>query len=77
MIMATKAAIQANQFDQAEMLIKRLARQQLTEVQQAEWQLARATIQQKQGNYAQLLQLLNFKPWWKLPNEQWKDYYLM
>ncbi|HHX8338282.1 TPA: penicillin-binding protein activator [Vibrio alginolyticus] len=77
LIMATKAAIQANQFDQAEMLIKRLARQQLTEVQQAEWQLARATIQQKQGNYSQLLQLLNFKPWWKLPNEQWKDYYLM
>ena len=27
--------------------VKRLARQQLTEVQQAEWQLARATIQQK------------------------------
>ncbi|EOX4413463.1 MULTISPECIES: penicillin-binding protein activator [Vibrio] len=77
LIMATKAAIQANQFDQAEMLIKRLARQQLTEVQQAEWQLARATIQQKQGNYSQLLQLLNFKPWWKLPNEQWKDYYFM
>ncbi|EGQ7761830.1 penicillin-binding protein activator [Vibrio sp. 2304] len=77
LIMATKAAIQANQFDQAEMLIKRLARQHLTEVQQAEWQLARATIQQKQGNYSQLLQLLNFKPWWKLPNEQWKDYYLM
>ncbi|MFH4789615.1 penicillin-binding protein activator [Vibrio alginolyticus] len=77
LIMATKAAIQANQFDQAEMLIKRLARQQLTEVQQAEWQLAHATIQQKQGNYSQLLQLLNFKPWWKLPNEQWKDYYLM
>ncbi|ENB2044263.1 penicillin-binding protein activator [Vibrio alginolyticus] len=77
LIMATKAAIQANQFDQAEMLNKRLARQQLTEVQQAEWQLARATIQQKQGNYSQLLQLLNFKPWWKLPNEQWKDYYLM
>ncbi|KOE06759.1 penicillin-binding protein [Vibrio alginolyticus] len=77
LIMATKAAIQANQFDQAEMLIKRLARQQLTEVQQAEWQLARATIQQKQSNYSQLLQLLNFKPWWKLPNEQWKDYYLM
>ncbi|HHF3251324.1 TPA: penicillin-binding protein activator [Vibrio alginolyticus] len=77
LIMATKAAIQANQFDQAEMLIKRLARQQLTEAQQAEWQLARATIQQKQGNYSQLLQLLNFKPWWKLPNEQWKDYYLM
>ncbi|HHX8547542.1 TPA: penicillin-binding protein activator [Vibrio alginolyticus] len=77
LIMATKAAIQANQFDQAEMLIKRLARQQLTEVQQAEWQLARATIQQKQGNYSKLLQLLNFKPWWKLPNEQWKDYYLM
>ncbi|OXE30026.1 YraN family protein, partial [Vibrio parahaemolyticus] len=52
LIMATKAAIQANQLDQADLLIKRLARQQLTEVQQAEWQLARATIQQKQGDYS-------------------------
>ncbi|AXY01933.1 YraN family protein [Vibrio alfacsensis] len=75
LIMATKAAIQVNELDQAELLIKRLARQQLTEVQQAEWQLARATIQQKQGNYSQLLKLLNFQPWWKLPSEQWKDYY--
>ncbi len=77
LIMATKAAVQANQFEQANLLITRLSRQQLTEVQQAEWQLARATIQQKQGNYSQLLQLLNFKPWWKLPNDQWKDYYAL
>ncbi|MHA2848579.1 penicillin-binding protein activator [Vibrio harveyi] len=75
LIMATKAAIQANELDQAELLIKRLSRQQLSEVQQAEWQLARATLQQKQGKYSQLLQGLNFKPWWKLPSEQWKDYY--
>ncbi|YCO03279.1 penicillin-binding protein activator [Vibrio sp. VNB-15] len=77
LIMAAKAAIQANELDQAELLIKRLGRQQLTEVQQAEWQLARATIQQKQGNYSQLLQTLNFQSWWKLPSEQWKDYYQM
>ncbi|MDV6252533.1 penicillin-binding protein activator [Vibrio sp. EA2] len=77
LIMAAKAAIQANQFDQADLLITRLSRQQLSEVQQAEWQLARGTIQQKQGNYSQLLQLLNFKPWWKLPNDQWKDYYAL
>ncbi|CAK6712773.1 Penicillin-binding protein activator LpoA [Vibrio harveyi] len=75
LIMATKAAIQTNELDQAELLIKRLSRQQLSEVQQAEWQLARATLQQKQGKYSQLLQGLNFKPWWKLPSEQWKDYY--
>ncbi|WP_047512514.1 penicillin-binding protein activator [Vibrio harveyi] len=75
LIMATKAAIQANELDQAELLIKRLSRQQLSEVQQAEWQLARAALQQKQGKYSQLLQGLNFKPWWKLPSEQWKDYY--
>ncbi|ENQ8700235.1 penicillin-binding protein activator [Vibrio harveyi] len=75
LIMATKAAIQANELDQAELLIKRLSRQQLSEVQQVEWQLARATLQQKQGKYSQLLQGLNFKPWWKLPSEQWKDYY--
>jgi hypothetical protein len=77
LIMATKAAVQSNQFDQANLLLTRLSRQQLSEVQQAEWQLARATIQQKQGDYSQLLQLLNFKPWWKLPNDQWKDYYAL
>ncbi|MGP8307053.1 penicillin-binding protein activator [Vibrio sp. YIC-376] len=75
LIMATKAAIQSDQFDEANLLLTRLSRQQLSEVQQAEWQLARATIQQKQGNYSQLLQQLNFQPWWKLPNDQWKDYY--
>ncbi|PIB18226.1 penicillin-binding protein activator [Vibrio rotiferianus] len=75
LIMASKAAIQANEFDQAELLLKRLSRQQLTDVQQAEWQLTRATLKQKQGNYQQLLQELNFQPWWKLPTEQWKDYY--
>lgn len=75
LIMATKAAIQSDQFDEANLLLTRLSRQQLSEVQQAEWQLARATIQQKQGNYSLLLQQLNFKPWWKLPNDQWKDYY--
>ncbi|CAE6884230.1 Regulator of peptidoglycan synthesis that is essential for the function of penicillin-binding protein 1A (PBP1a) [Vibrio sp. B1FLJ16] len=77
LIMATKAAIQANQFDQANQLITRLSRQQLSEVQQAEWQLARGTIEQKQGNYSQLLQALNFKSWWQLPNDQWKDYYAL
>ncbi len=77
LIMATKAAIQANQFDQANQLITRLSRQQLSEVQQAEWQLARATIEQKQGNYSQLLRSLNFKSWWELPNEQWKDYHAL
>ncbi|MGY0616637.1 penicillin-binding protein activator [Vibrio sp. FJH11] len=77
LIMATKAAIQSDQFDEANLLLTRLSRQQLSEVQQAEWQLARATIQQKQGNYSLLLQQLNFKPWWKLPNDQWKDYYAM
>ncbi len=77
LIMATKAAIQANQLDQANRLITQLSRMQLSEVQQAEWQLARGTIQQKQGNYSQLLQLLNFKPWWKLPNAQWADYYAL
>ncbi|MDF2153308.1 penicillin-binding protein activator [Vibrio sp. CAU 1672] len=77
LIMAAKAAIHANELEQAELLIKRLARQQLSEVQQAEWQLTRATLQQKQGQHQQLLQLLNFKPWWQLPARQWKDYHTL
>ena len=77
LIMAAKAAVQANQIERAQLLVKRLARQSLNEVQQAEWQLIQATIQQKQGHYSQILQVLNFQSWWQLPSQQWKEYYAL
>lgn len=75
LIMALKASVQAGKTDQATLLIKRLARQELSEIQQAEWQLARAQLLVNNSQPGQAYKKLNFQPWWKLPNEQWKDYH--
>lgn len=75
LIMALKAALAEGNTEQAGFLITRLEKQQLSEVQQAEWQLAKANhlISLKRPNEA--LQQLNFTQWWNLPQEQWKDYH--
>jgi outer membrane PBP1 activator LpoA protein len=77
LIMALKSSVQAGKTDQATLLIKRLAKQPLTETQQAEWQLARAQLLFNNQQTEQAYQQLNFQPWWKLPNEQWKDYHTL
>ena len=75
LIMALKAAIQSGSTDQATLLIKRLAKQQLSEIQQAEWQLSRAQLLFNNDQPEEAYKQLNFQAWWKLPSEQWKDYY--
>ncbi|NLS12306.1 YraN family protein [Vibrio sp. SM6] len=75
LIMATKAALANNDYTQADNLIQRLARQTLTEPQQAEWQLARAQLHFRQNQPQKVIELLNFKPWWKLVPSQWKGYH--
>jgi len=75
LIMALKASIDAGDTVQSELLIKRLARQSLNEMQQAEWQLARAELLISQGNHAEALQILNFKPSWSLGEDQWLNYH--
>lgn len=75
LIMALKSSVQAGKTDQATLLIKRLAKQPLSDTQQAEWQLARAQLLFNNQQTEQAYQQLNFQPWWKLPNEQWKDYH--
>ncbi|GEM74232.1 penicillin-binding protein activator [Vibrio sagamiensis] len=77
LIMAAKAALQANQIERAQLLVKRLARQSLNNVQQAEQQLIQATILQKKGHYTQVLQALSFQTQWQLPSQQWKEYYAL
>ncbi|HAS8359035.1 TPA: YraN family protein [Vibrio vulnificus] len=77
LIMAAKAALKNGDLAQADLLIKRLARMPLSEVQQAEWQLTRAAYHLKLNQADNVIELLNFKTWWKLPNEQWKDYYTL
>ncbi len=75
LIMALKASVEAGDVTQAELLVKRLARQSLTETQQAEWQLTRAELLIKQDKQDDALELLNFRPEWQLPQQQWKEYH--
>ncbi|MFC1234652.1 penicillin-binding protein activator [Vibrio sp. F74] len=75
LIMALKAALAEGNTEQAGFLITRLEKQQLSEVQQAEWQLARANHFILMNQPDEALQQLNFTQWWSLPQEQWKDYH--
>lgn len=75
LVMALKAAVESSDIAQAKLLLKRLARQNLSHLQQAEWQLANAEALIKQEQYEQALNTLKFKTSWKLANEQWKSYH--
>lgn len=75
LIMALKAAIDSGDITQSELLIKRLSRQAMTDMQQAEWQLARSELLMKQEQYDEALSLLNFRPSWRLVDEQWMQYH--
>ncbi|NOH83534.1 YraN family protein [Vibrio sp. 03-59-1] len=75
LIMGLKAAIRAQNSEQASHLVKRLAKQNLSQVQQAEWQLSRSTLLRDNAQPTQAYALLNFQEWWQLPDEQWKDYH--
>lgn len=75
LIMALKASIDANDASQAELLIKRLSRQQLSDMQQAEWQLARADLLLTQEQYDEAHAQLNFRPEWQIADAQWKEYH--
>ncbi len=66
-------SVQAGKTDQATLLIKSgWQKQESLAVQQAEWQLARARLLVNNSQPDQAYSQLNFQPWWKLPNEQWK-----
>ncbi|UPQ88464.1 penicillin-binding protein activator [Vibrio sinaloensis] len=75
LIMALKASVEAGDATQAQLLIKRLARQSLNEMQQAEWQLAQAELLVAQEQYTQALETLNFQPSWQLVDAQWLSYH--
>lgn len=77
LIMALKAALNDGNINQANLLINRIEKQQLSELQQAEWQLARADYFNLLDQPNEALQQLNFPHWWKLPQEQWKEYHTL
>lgn len=75
LIMALKAAINENNNEQAQLLVKRISKQSLSEAQQAEWQLARAQLFINNEQLEQALSQLNFQAWWKLTPETWAQYH--
>ncbi|WP_165312791.1 penicillin-binding protein activator [Vibrio ziniensis] len=77
LIMAMKAAISDNDKEQAQLLILRLSKQNLSESQQAEWQLGKAQLSMNDEQYTQALEQLNFKSQWTLSDSQWIQYHQM
>ncbi|WP_394127516.1 penicillin-binding protein activator [Vibrio hepatarius] len=75
LVMALKSAVDNGDVAQAELLIKRLARQSLSDMQQAEWQLARSELLIAQEKPQDALAQLNFRPSWQLANDQWQNYH--
>ncbi|WP_217519582.1 penicillin-binding protein activator [Vibrio metschnikovii] len=75
LIMALKAAVAENDRPQAELLIRRLSKQTLSDAQQAEWQLARAQLSFNQQQYQAVLSRLSFPTDWRLDPRQWQKYY--
>ncbi|MBC3616780.1 penicillin-binding protein activator [Vibrio metschnikovii] len=75
LIMALKAAVAENDRPQAELLIRRLSKQTLSDTQQAEWQLARAQLSFNQQQYQAVLSRLSFPTDWRLDPRQWQKYY--
>jgi uncharacterized protein len=74
-IMALKAAVKENNVARANLLLIRLAKQDLNESQLAEWQLARARLLLNRHQDDAALKQFTFAPWWKLPDAQWHSFY--
>jgi outer membrane PBP1 activator LpoA protein len=74
-IMALKAAVKENNVARANLLLIRLAKQNLNESQLAEWQLARARLLLNRNQDDAALKQFTFAPWWKLPDAQWHSFY--
>lgn len=75
LIMGLKAATQEQNRTQVKNLTARLDALVLSPMQTAEIQLIQAELKKSQNKYQDALQTLNFQPWWKLEDAQWKKYY--
>lgn len=75
LIMALKASVVENDHPQAEALLKTLAKLPLSNMQQAEWLLARAKITAATSDAETSLKGLNFQDQWQLADIQWANYH--
>lgn len=75
LILAFKAALEEQDYQKAQALSNRLSKQNLTTIQQAEWQLVRSqlnlAINQPEAAYLEL----NFNRTWPLSPTQWLQYH--
>ncbi|WP_297479856.1 penicillin-binding protein activator [uncultured Photobacterium sp.] len=76
-IMAVKAMILENKWQQADQWIAKLSQQSMSPTQIAEWQLARAMVREHQGQQEEALNSLNFQPSWALAKSQYQRYYML
>ena len=76
-IMAVKAMILENKWQQADQWIAKLSQQSMSPTQIAEWQLARAMVREHQGQPQAALNSLNFQPSWSLTKSQYQRYYTL
>lgn len=75
LIMALKASVVEKDYPQGEALLKTLAKLPLSNMQQAEWLLARAKITAVTSDSETALKGLNFQDQWQLANIQWANYH--
>lgn len=75
LIMALKASVVEKNYDQGKQLVTRLGKLPLNDMQQAEWQIARAQILANTDSQEAALKNLNFKPQWQLATSQWVRYH--
>ncbi|WP_429737940.1 penicillin-binding protein activator [Enterovibrio makurazakiensis] len=76
-LLALKALIAEQQFSQADVLVSRIAKMPLTNLQLSEWQLGRAQLLAQKGNAQAAVDSLNFLPTWQLPAIQLERYYIL
>ncbi|CAH0527088.1 penicillin-binding protein activator [Vibrio hippocampi] len=75
LILAFKAALEERDYQKAESLSNRLSKQNLTTIQQAEWQLVRSQLNLATNNPEAAFLELNFPNSWPLSPSQWQQYH--
>lgn len=74
-IMALKASVVEKNYQQGQTLLNRLIKMPMNNMQQAEWQMARAQIVAATQNSETALKGLNFQDQWQLADVQWRNYH--
>lgn len=74
-LLALEASLNENALNKADQLIRLLAKKPMSPLQLSEWQLDRADLETRRGNYQTAVNQLNFQSSWKLPSKQFLRYY--